>query len=198
MLEIRKLVLGVCATNCYVVRDETGALYVIDPADDAPAILQEIEKLGGGRYSVLLTHAHFDHILALDGLNPEKVYLHPLEAPALNDPYLNVSAQAGEAAVRSAQTTPVEEGDKVGPFTVLHTPGHRPGAVCFYDEQDGALFSGDTLFASGYGRLDLPEAEPEKMLESIRRLLALPKETRMYPGHGPDTTIGREAEGWRW
>ena len=195
MLVIKRLVLGVCATNCYVVKSDKG-LFVIDPADDAPAILKALEDLGGGEYSVLLTNAHFDHILALDGLHPKAVYAHAAEEKALGDPYYNVSAQAGEAMVRQAEITPVGEGDVVGPFRVLHTPGHRPGCLCFYDEEDGVLFSGDTLFAGGYGRLDLPEAEPQVMLASIQRLLSLPKSTRMYSGHGDETTIGREAEVW--
>lgn len=197
MLEMQRLVLGVCATNCYLVRTKEG-VFVIDPADDAPAIGNALAAMGEQRPIVLLTHAHFDHILALDGLNARAVYAHPAEEAALRDPRRNASAQLGMPFAAASPLTPLEDGERIGPFVALHTPGHRPGCLCFYAEEQGVLFSGDTLFCGAYGRLDLPEAQPDRMRRSLERLFALPPETIVYPGHGEATTIGQEVEGWGW
>ena len=195
MRKIERLTVGPIQTNCYLYLDGDRA-YVIDPGDEAPAIRQALQDLDAKDYVVLLTHAHFDHIMALNDLAPSAIYAHVQEIPALRDARQNLSGDIGRCFCTDKEVTSLADGDVVGPFCALHTPGHRPGCLCFYDREEGVLFSGDTLFASGYGRLDLPGAQPEKMEGSLRRLLALPASTRVYPGHGGATTIGREAKGY--
>jgi glyoxylase-like metal-dependent hydrolase (beta-lactamase superfamily II) len=179
-------------TNCYVVCWETSPAYVIDPAGDAPAILAALRELGAEEWRVLLTHAHFDHILALNDLGAAAVYAHPLEEEALRDPALNLSAAVGGAFSSDLPLVALDEGGSAGPFRVLHTPGHRPGSLCFHCEEEGLLFSGDTLFFAGVGRSDLPGGDPARLAASLRRLLALPPQTLVYPGHGPQTSVGAE------
>ncbi|MDR2514053.1 MAG: MBL fold metallo-hydrolase [Christensenellaceae bacterium] len=191
-MKLKTLRLGAGRTNCYLVRVETGPAYVIDPADDAPAILAALEELGAKEWLILLTHAHFDHILALNGLGAEAVYAQPLEEAALRDPVLNLSVAAGCAFSSGLPLVPLGEGDAIGPFSVLHTPGHSPGSLCFYCEEEGLLFSGDILFFSGIGRSDLPGGDQARLGASLRRLLALPPGTLVFPGHGPETSIGAE------
>ncbi len=184
---IEKLSLGELMTNCYLVaRDETSPLVVIDPGDDASRLRQTIGQRPVA--GVLITHAHFDHILGLEALTGAPVYVHEADAESL----CNETAAAGYGRVnRVPATDTVHEGDTISlgglEFTVLHTPGHTPGSVCY--QCGDTLFSGDTLFATGWGRTDLPGGDEAAMMKSLRRLLRLPAKLRVLPGHGAGTTL---------
>ena len=200
------LVLGPLESNCYVVAArEAGPGAVIDPADDAPAIVDAAGKSRIRIAQILLTHGHFDHILGLAEfrrLTGAPVSAHPLEAPLL------ASASGCGAELFGLSYEPVEvdqtltDGQTVRigdlEIEVLHTPGHTPGSLSFYVKdawnQDPAVFCGDALFSGSIGRTDLPGGSPGALMRSIReKLLALPEATRVFPGHGPQTSIGREA-----
>ena len=186
-------------SNCYLIIDdhETHAL-VLDPAVDFHTVFRQRGKSIPQVDAILLSHAHFDHMLAVDDwreITGAPLALHEADAAALGDGERNVYRLF---TGRDGGTAPAErllrEGDciKLGSeqLTVLHTPGHTPGCICLY--APGILLSGDTLFAGNIGRSDLPGGRTDVLLESLRRLAGLPDETAIYPGHGPSTTVGRE------
>ena len=199
-MTIRTLCLGDLDTNCYIVWDEQGAAIVIDPADEAEAILSVIEKEGLSVWAVVLTHAHFDHLLAAEQVcaatgAPLCVGKH--DEAALADPIRNLSSVFQMCApIRMEADVILTEGDelKAGElsFRVLETPGHTPGCLCLMVEN--ALFAGDTLFRDSIGRVDFPGSDVSAMVASLRRLMKLPVDVTVYSGHGAATTIGREVE----
>ncbi|GHT68294.1 MBL fold hydrolase [Spirochaetia bacterium] len=184
--QIIQLVLGDISTNCWIiVHGETCT--VIDPADQAEIIIAQLEKLNAYPENILLTHGHFDHIGALPDLaayqksgveKPPVIAIHRDDAGYLGK---------GAYALRL-----LEEGDTIGPLTVLHLPGHTPGSAGFFLEDEKTLFSGDTLFYGNCGRVDLPGGSQEKIEASLKRLMAMDPAIRVLPGHGPETTIGQE------
>ena len=194
------LPVGLLRTNCYIVGcEETKEGAVIDPGGHPQRILAEIERRGLAIRYVLNTHAHFDHIDANGPIveaTGATLALHPADLPLLK--------AAGGAALFGLPATPgplpdleLGDGDELAVgtlhFRVLHTPGHTPGHVCFYEAAQGVLFDGDVLFYRGVGRADLPGGSRQQLQDSIRRVLfALPDETVVYSGHGPATTIGEE------
>lgn len=195
-MRVRRLTLGALDTNCWLVDDgEGGPLLVIDPADDSKVIL---EAIGGTHVEgVVLTHGHFDHLGAVGALLAETgapLLVHEADAEDIT----TAAGTGGELFGFHVFSPPAErvlrDCDRIGAggiaLTVLHTPGHTPGSVCLYSP--GHLFSGDTLFASSVGRTDFRGGDMEAMRRSIARLAELPDETRVYPGHGPETTIARE------
>jgi glyoxylase-like metal-dependent hydrolase (beta-lactamase superfamily II) len=206
LLIIEQLTLGVAETNCYVVGCEsTREGVVIDPSDEAERILAVIRRESLNIRYVLNTHAHFDHILAnrqVVEATGAPLALHPADLPLLR-----ARGGADLFGIR-AESSPdptilLEEGMEVAfgehTFRVLFTPGHTQGHVSFFDEAEGVLFDGDVLFAGGIGRTDLPGGDYDLLMRSIRSgLLGLPDETRVYPGHGPITTIGAERVGNPW
>ena len=190
MIHIQTLPLGALQANCYVVwGDDPGNVAVIDPGDDA-ATLQALLR-GKTVAGALITHAHFDHILGLPALAGAPVYVHALDAAAMTDAHLSCAMYAGSVP-RVAASHIVQEGDTISlaglEFSVLHTPGHTPGGVCYLCENH--LFTGDTLFAGGYGRTDLPGGDWNALRDSLRRLLALPKDLIIHPGHGESCPLG--------
>ncbi len=193
-MEIRSLVLGALGTNCYIVHRKEGTM-VIDPAFDAQAILSALEQEGWGLDAVVLTHAHFDHILALNDLPVQCVFLSAADAPLLGDARVNLSAQWSAPFRWEKETRILEDGATFMGFEVLHTPGHTPGSLCLYDWKEKVLFSGDTLFRGGFGRTDLPGGDERMLWQSLDRLFGLPGESRVLPGHGAETTIERERRG---
>jgi glyoxylase-like metal-dependent hydrolase (beta-lactamase superfamily II) len=194
------LPVGVIQTNCYVVGcEETHEGVVIDPGGHAERILAEVERQGLEIQYVLNTHGHFDHTYANSAIVTAvgaPLAIHPAENSLLED--LGGAAWFGMRSIASPPPNlALHDGDEliVGTlrFRVLHTPGHTPGHVCFYEPAEGVLFDGDVLFQRGIGRFDLPGGDWQQLIESIRNVLfALPDETIVYPGHGAPTTIGEE------
>jgi hydroxyacylglutathione hydrolase len=199
-LIIAALPVGLIQTNCYVVGcEETKEGIVIDPGGHPERILAELERHGLSLKYVLNTHAHFDHTdgnKAIVAATGAPLALHPGDRRLLGS-----SGGAALFGIRADPSPPpdveLSDGDEleVGTlrFRVLHTPGHTPGHVCFYEPTEGVLFDGDVLFYRGVGRTDLPGGSWQQLMDSIQRvLLALPDETVVYSGHGPATTIGEE------
>jgi hydroxyacylglutathione hydrolase len=200
---VRRLVLGELETNCWVVADGLGGpAVVIDPAADAAAILEAVGELAVS--AVVLTHKHFDHIGGVRDLLAETgapLMIHAVDAPDLADPVTTQGAIFGFMDTAPAPDRELADGDVIESgqlrLTVLHTPGHTPGGISLFAEDPGGgpphLFSGDTLFAGSVGRSDFPGGDARALSTSIaRKLTGLPAETIVHPGHGPDTTIGRE------
>jgi len=198
-LIIKMLQVGSLQTNCYIVGcEDTKEGAIIDPGGDAKRILAEVERLGLKIKYVINTHGHFDHTLANKGVvkaTGASLAIHSADAPLLTQGggafFFGMMGKASPPA-----DTILEEGQvltlgQIG-LKVLHTPGHSPGSICLYSEKEGVLFDGDVLFNMGMGRYDLPGGNGSVLMESIRRLLTLPNETTVYPGHGPPTTIGHE------
>lgn len=179
--EIKRLSVGFLENNCYILKcAHTGETIIIDPAAEAERILAEIDR-EKVRY-ILITHGHKDHIGALEEVREKtrgQVGIHALDARALRTPpdfFLNdgQAIEAGNIKIK-----------------VLHTPGHSPGAVCFLI--DNLLFSGDTIFPNGPGNTSIPGADYHKILDSIhKKIFTLPEDTIIYPGHGQETTVGKE------
>ena len=189
---------GMIQENAYIVaREGRDDCAVIDPGDDYPKLKRAIGDRRVG--AILLTHGHFDHILAVGPMADEfaaPVYIHAGDAEMLNDSRLNGFSDLMGGVVEGPALVAKPFGDALEAcglrFTVLHTPGHSKGSVCLYLEDEGALFSGDTLFEAGFGRTDLYGGDHRALVASLKSLLTLPGETRVYPGHGGATTIARE------
>jgi len=197
---IKTIPVGMTQANCYILGcEETKMGAVIDPGDEGERILEAVEGSGLKITHVLLTHAHFDHMGAGDEVvkaTGAPLALHPEDLPLLN--------AGGGAIFFGLPSVPVPDvsiqltADQeivVGELTlrVLHTPGHTPGHVTFYEPNQGIIFDGDVLFAQSIGRSDLPGGSHETLMRSIEEsLMTLPDETVVYSGHGPETTIGRE------
>lgn len=203
---VRTVHVGITHTNCYVVGcEETHEGAVIDPGGHPERILQTIEESGLTIRYVLNTHCHFDHIGAnadIVAATGAPLALHPAELPILQ---ARGGASLFGVLVKESPLPEVELADRqvleVGElrFQVLHTPGHSPGGVTFYVEEEGTAFDGDVLFQMGIGRPDLPGGDWDTLLRSIQEVLfALPDETVLYPGHGPQTTVGWEKRSNPW
>jgi len=200
---VQRLVLGPLETNCWVIADDLGGpAVVVDPADDADAILAAVGERGVS--AIVLTHKHFDHIGAVGELiarTGAPLLVHADDAEGLSDPIATGGAMFGFSDTTPAPDRLLADGDVIQAgevrLTVLHTPGHTPGGICLL-AQDSAdapphLFAGDTLFAGSVGRTDFPGGDARALSSSIAtKLVSLPSETVVHPGHGPDTTIMRE------
>jgi hydroxyacylglutathione hydrolase len=204
MLKIKGYPLGPIQTNCYIVQDDEGFCIIIDPGEEGSRIVSKVKKEGLTPLAILLTHAHFDHIGAVDTVRDKfhiPVYIHKDEADWLGNPTLNGSARyPGLPLVKNknAENLIAEDGEmKIGPFTfeVRHTPGHSPGSVSYIFEQGRFAVVGDTLFNGSVGRTDLPGGNTALLLSSIHeKLLTLGNDYVIYPGHGPSTTTGKEQD----
>ncbi|MDF1542617.1 MAG: MBL fold metallo-hydrolase [Anaerosomatales bacterium] len=196
-MRAQRVVLGPLDTNCWIAADGAdGPAVVIDPADDAGAVL---DALAGTRVAaVVLTHCHFDHLAGAAALleaTGAPLMVHEADAPFITHPEGTGGALFGFDHVAPETDRVLVAGDVVEAgslaLEVLHTPGHTPGGICLYTP--GHLFSGDTLFAGSVGRTDFPRGDGRALRDSIASWIApLPDDTAVHPGHGPDTTIGRE------
>lgn len=194
---------GPLGCNCTLLADETTRrATLVDPGEDLPAITQRLQKHNLSVEQILITHAHIDHVgaaLHLKRLTGAPIYLNTLDIPLLR----MMEIQAGWLGVRTpavadpdADAADLLELPVAGQRgTILHTPGHTQGSICLHLPQSELLLAGDTLFAGSIGRTDLPGGDMKKILASLKgRLMALPDATRVIPGHGEMTTIGRERE----
>jgi len=194
---------GPLACNCTLLGDEqTHEAIVIDPGDEVGRIHRRLTELGLKLKQILVTHAHIDHVggaLKLKRLTGAPIFLNEGDLPLL----AMMGEQAQWLGVPTPETAPPDgtltDGGLVGlehySAQVLHTPGHTQGSICLYFAPLKLLIAGDTLFAGSIGRTDLPGGNHDQIVDSIHsRLLALPDETRVLPGHGPLTTIGEERQ----
>jgi len=197
---LKKLVVGPLASNCYLVGSEaTKEGIIIDPADEAERILKNVTELGLETRLIVLTHGHPDHVGALKEVKEAtgaEVAVHADDADSLEKQPLRFVFGPDYLAPPPPDRR-LNGGDSIGAgdlhFSGLHTPGHTPGGICLLGH--GVLFSGDTLFNYGIGRFDLLGGNYEQLMNSLTTvLMALPDDTIVYPGHGPDTTIGAERQ----
>lgn len=200
-IRIKTLVVGMVGTNCYLVYDhETKRAAVIYPGDGAGQIANMAISLGLKPEAILLTHGHFDHIMAAKELKETwnvPIYACEKEIDVLTDGQKSLVAGYFREPYTITPDVTVKEGDElsIAEFTwkVFETPGHTIGSCCYYIEKESVLFSGDTLFAGSYGRTDFPTGSGRQIAESVRHLLStLPDDTMVYPGHMDTTTIGFE------
>ncbi len=200
-----QLPIGLLQSNCYLVYDaESRAGAVIDPSGDVTPLLDQIREHALDIRYILNTHGHFDHIGAnaqLTEMFNAPLGLHPADralldlgggAPWYNLPYI----PSPEPALALEDETTLELGALR--IQVIHTPGHTPGSVCFYIPAETNLITGDTLFAGSVGRTDLPGGDARTLTRSLRRLLMLPDNTNIYPGHGPASTLAEEKRHNPW
>jgi hydroxyacylglutathione hydrolase len=198
---IRKLVVGPLENNCFMIADEeTAECLVTDPGDEPDRILDLIKENNFKVQYILCTHAHFDHVGALPEVKEgtgAKIVLHSDDLVIYRNAPEYAKSWGFEIDPLPEPDMLVSEGDvlRLGDleFRVLHTPGHSPGGICIYGE--GILITGDTLFAGSVGRTDLYGGDVKKLKTSFKRLMCLPDETRVLPGHGPESTISRERTG---
>ncbi len=197
-LRVEQLPLGPIGTNCYIVRTDANASQaaVVDASGDATELRLLLARLGARCSGILVTHGHWDHLLGIADLaegTGAPVYMSEVERALLEDPgrftppEISLRAYTPDTLLQGGETITVAGIE----FDVLSVPGHSPAHLAYHS--DGSLFSGDVLFAGSVGRTDLPGADWDTLLASIRSLVeAYPPETIVYPGHGPATTLGEE------
>jgi len=204
MIRIRSMIFNSFQVNTYIVWDETGDCLVIDPAFYTPEEREQFEGfLSENRLRItgqINTHCHIDHVLGVNHIR--SVYGQPFRAHAAETRLAASAPLMGEVFGLKTEPLPpidatVAEGDQVAAgkymLQTFHVPGHSPGSLAFYSPEGAFLISGDALFAGSIGRTDLPGGNYDHLIRSIReKLLVLPEETVVYPGHGPATTIGKE------
>jgi hydroxyacylglutathione hydrolase len=200
-MHIRTIVAGPIETNAFVVHDESSdeALVVDAPPDSADQILDAVRDNGLTVSLIVLTHSHFDHVVDAAKLKAETgapIAMHPDALDHLRDGI--ASGQVPYSLEDLGEIQSLSEGDELAVgsmrFSVMVTPGHAPGQVSLYEANEKVVFGGDTLFPGGYGRADLPGSSAEQTQESMRKLLELPDDVTVYPGHGLPARIGNERE----
>ena len=188
-------------TNCYIVLDEESKeTMVIDPAGDVDKIEGMINILDGKLKYIYLTHCHADHILGVTELKTKcggKILIHRYDSEGLNNPEINLSPYIGMGNIELEADSRIDDNDLIHlgnlEFKVIHTPGHTKGGTSIYCKEEKCLFSGDTMFRGTWGRTDLPTSSREDIMDSIvNKLLKLPDDTIVYPGHGLSTRIKDE------
>ena len=201
-IEIKSMTLGMVATNCYlIINKENKEELLVDPADNALRISNVIEENGCTLKAILLTHGHFDHIMALNDLKKRynvPVYAHEEEEDVLKQSSLNLSGSIGQIYTTQADVY-VKDGEHLKlaglDVIVLYTPGHTKGGVCYYFPEEKVLMSGDTLFHCSIGRTDFPTGSMSQLVRSVKeQLYVLPDDVQVYPGHDSVTSIGYEKQ----
>lgn len=200
----RRLPLGPLQTNCYCLWNDKKECVIIDPGEEAGKLINWIKTNQLEPQAILLTHAHFDHIGAVDKVREKfniPLYIHEKEAKWLSDPALNGSQRFGMSELirlKPADYILKNENELTisdFSFKLFRTPGHSPGSLSYYYGVEQIVFAGDTLFMGSIGRTDLPGGNHEELLKSIHNhLLTLPEDTIVLSGHGPETTIGSEMD----
>ena len=197
---IRSVTVSECYTNCYICMNKnTKEGFIVDPGDDELKISVNVSRLEMIPKAILLTHGHFDHIGAVNKLKERyniPVIVGAKEEKVLTDSRMNLSSMFGEPVKVNGDKF-LEDGEtfQVAGFDIQYvlTPGHTPGSGCFYIEEEQVLFSGDTLFQASRGRTDFPGGSESDIIKSIKnKLLVLPGETEVYPGHMNITNIDSE------
>lgn len=203
-MNVKTLTLGLLDTNCYLISNGEEVL-IVDPAAEARVIIRAVDEINLPVAGILLTHAHYDHIGALDEVQKKydtQVYMASEEKEWIADPNLNMSVKRVSMGIKPIESDiePVilQEGDySVNSFNfeIFHTPGHSPGSLSFYFKEEQKIFSGDVLFNGGVGRTDLLEGSFDELMNSIRnKLFKLDDGTTVYPGHGNETSIEKEKQ----
>lgn len=201
MLRVEWMVLGSVSTNCYfLINEETKEAIVVDPADRAAQIVKKAQEWGVVIKAIFLTHGHGDHILAVNDLKKETgavVYACEAEECLLLDPNLNLSMALFGKPISVEADVLLKDGQEIDVagirWKILHTPGHTKGGCCYYQEEAKVLISGDTLFCCSVGRTDFPGGSMSEIVQSIEeKLLVLPEDTIVYPGHDRASDIGYE------
>ena len=189
------------ATNCYIVQDEkTKETMVIDPAGDVDKIIEMLDILQAKLKYIYLTHCHGDHIGGVKELKEKcggQIVTQRKSAENLLDPNVSLTTYIGLEGLAIEADARVDDNDLLHlgdlEFRVIHTPGHTSGGSCLYCEQEKLLFSGDTLFRGTWGRTDVPTGDFDSIIQSItKKLMVLPDEIIVYPGHGKSTMIREE------
>ena len=199
---IEQLTVGSFETNCYILRSSEAQkdCLLIDAGLEAEPLIDYLSENHLNPLAVILTHGHIDHIAGLVFLQknwPEiKVYIHKLDVPMLEGKD-NLSEFTGQTLSRLKADFLLEDGQVIEiagiKLKVFHTPGHTPGSICLYSSDDKIVFAGDTIFAGSVGRTDFPGGSSEQLLKSIKeKLLSLPDNTKILPGHGPATSVAIE------
>ncbi|MFZ5943329.1 MAG: MBL fold metallo-hydrolase [Bacillota bacterium] len=200
-MKIKTLIVGPIETNCYIAYcPKTKEGVVIDPGDDGEKIIEAINSLNISIKYIINTHGHHDHIKAnaqVKNGTQAPILIHVNDAPMLTDPNKNLSFYMGEKASLPKADRELKDGDVIElssfSFKVLHTPGHTTGGICLYCEAEKKCFTGDTLFKGSVGRTDLPGGNYKTLMTSLQeKLVVLPHDVAIYPGHGPDSSVREE------
>jgi len=195
---IKKLVVGPLENNCFIIGDDRSKeCFIVDPGDEPDRILDLVNENGLKVKYIVCTHAHFDHIAVVSDIKIEtkaEIVLHRDDLEIYRSSKDQAASWGFDLDSQPEPDLFVAEGDtlEIGDlkFEILHTPGHSPGGICLYGE--GIIITGDTLFAGSVGRTDLYGGDIGKLKKSFKRLLSLPDDVKVLPGHGPETTIGHE------
>ncbi len=213
---VERIIVGPLHTNTYVVSTGKKECLLIDPGDEIDLLIQRLESINMTPRAIIFTHGHLDHTSAAQGIiehyrekGEMAIGIHPDDAEFLgrksrerNRKTFAIFGEPGESYFENTYcelpkvTFFLEEGEQIldTDLTVMHTPGHTPGSVSFYSESRKYVFSGDTLFFKGIGKADFAESNEKALLDSIQsKLLTLPPDTRLFPGHGPSSSIERES-----
>ena len=200
-LNLRGIVVGPVMTNCYFLKNvETGEIIVVDPAAEPDRICRTIDRIGGIPVGILLTHGHYDHIMASNELRDKwnvPIYASEDEESMLENPMLNLSSEWGDTSYTVKADRFLQDGELLHlagfEIRMISTPGHTEGSCCYYIEEEDVLMSGDTIFCESCGRCDLPGGNFVKMQNSLQKVLGnLPEDVSIYPGHGEATSVNHE------